>query len=106
MQSRGKVPHFTLRPHPVVTGLFIFVLVIGLLTAMSFITKDEGAGDYRQKGILTLTITGILSTCLAILATSKLWFTHLWKKNSTHARHKNHTKHHPAIQEKEFRKRR
>ena len=106
MHTRGKVPHFTLRPHPVTSGLFIFVLVVGLLTAMSLLTKEEGAGDYRQKAMLTLAVTGVLSTCLAILATSKLWFTHLWKKNSTHARHKKHTKHHPAMKEKEFRGRR
>lgn len=62
---------------------------------MSLLAQEEGAGDYRQKAILTLVITGVICFCLAILATSKLWFRHLWKKNSTHDRHKQHTQYHP-----------
>ncbi len=105
MQPRGKVPHFSLRPHPLVSALFIFVLVIGLLAALSLLIKEEGTGEYKQKAILIMTITGLLCSFLAILATSKLWFSHLWKKNSTHARHKNHTRHHPETKRKEFRRR-
>ena len=56
--------------------------------------------------MLTVIITSILSFCLAILATAKFWYTHLWKKNSTHARHHNHSKYHPAMREKEFREQR
>ncbi len=82
------------------------VLVVGLLIAMSFFSKEEGTGEFQQKGVLTLIVTGIISICLTIIATSKLWFRHLWKKNSTHARHKNHTKYHPTMKEKEFRNRR
>lgn len=89
-----------MRPHPVVTGLLIMIMVIGFLLAMSFFAKDEGTGIYRQQGILTLIITGILCVFLIIIATSKFWYTHLWKKNSTHDRHKQHTKHHPAYQKK------
>ncbi len=106
MHTRGKVPHFTLRPHPVVSILFILVMIVGILIAMSFFSMEEGTGDYRRKGITTLTLTGIINICLAILATSKLWFSHLWKKNSTHARHKQHTKHHPATRERNFRRNR
>ncbi|MDF7825913.1 hypothetical protein P4B35_17925 [Pontiellaceae bacterium B12227] len=99
--SRGKVPHFSMRPHPAVTGLFIMILTVGLLLAMSFFAKDEGTGAYKQQGILTLMITGILSFFLIIIATAKFWYTHLWKKNSTHARHKQHTQYHPAMRDKE-----
>ena len=101
---RGKVPHFTMRPDPVVTGVLALVLIAGLLTAMSFFAKDEGAGQYTQKGVFTLIVTGILSICLTVLATAKFWFPHLWKKNSTHARHKQHTKHHPVIKDRQQRR--
>lgn len=100
MHTRGKVPHFTLRPHPAVTMLFFFVLVIGLLMSLSFLSMEEGTGQYKQKALLTLSITGVLCICLAIVATSKLWFSHLWKKNSTHDRHKQHSHHHPAHRHK------
>ncbi|MEN7973962.1 MAG: hypothetical protein ABFR47_09040 [Verrucomicrobiota bacterium] len=106
MDARGKVPHFTLRPHPVVSMVLILVMIVGLLTALSFFSMEEGTGVYRQKGIFTLILTSILSICLAIVATAKMWFSHLWKKNSTHARHKEHTQYHPAIREREFRERR
>jgi uncharacterized protein YacL len=105
MSSRGKVPHFSMRPHPVITGALIFVPTVGLLIAMSFFAQEEGTGIHRQHGMLAVIITVILTFCLLVLATSKLWFTHLWKKNSTHARHKQHTKYHPAVKQQQFRSR-
>jgi hypothetical protein len=102
--TKGKVPHFSMRPHPVVSTVLVFVLIIGLLVAMSFFHKEEGTGHYRHYGILALIITGLLSLFLAILATAKMWFPHLWKKNSTHKRHRQHTRNHPAVKEREFRK--
>lgn len=95
-----------MRPHPAVTGALIFVLVIGFLIAMSFFAKEDGSGIYRSKALLILMITGIISICLTILATAKFWFPHLWKKNSTHARHKEHSKYHPTMREEESRRRR
>lgn len=77
------------------------IMVIGFLVSMSFFSKDGGTGIYRQQAILTLIITGILCFFLIIVATAKFWYTHLWKKNSTHARHKQHTKHHPAYQKQQ-----
>ncbi len=106
MHTRGKVPHFTLRPHPMVTGAFFLVLVVGLLLAMSLLSMEEGAGNYKQKALLTLSITGVICFCLAILATSKLWFRHLWRKNSTHDRHKQHTQYHPNAKNRGSRPRR
>lgn len=104
--TRGKVPHFSMRPHPVITGLLILTLLVGLLLAMSFFTQDEGTGIYRQRGIFTLIITGILCFFLVIIATAKFWYTHLWKKNSTHARHKQHSPHHPAVKQQQYRQHR
>ncbi len=100
----GKVPHFSMRPHPVVSMMLILTLIVGLLTAMSFFAQEDGTGQYRQQGVFVLIVTSILTICLSIVATSKLWFSHLWKKNSTHKRHSQHTKYHPAMQEREFRK--
>lgn len=104
--TRGKVPHFTMRPHPLVTGALIMVLVVGILLGMSFLAKEDGSGVNQRHGILTFIVTAIFSFFLVIVATAKFWYTHLWKKNSTHARHKQHTKHHPAMREKQFREQR
>lgn len=88
------------------TGAIIMTLVVGMLLALSFFSKEEGTGHFRQQGVVTLIITGIITVFLLILATSKLWFPHLWKKNSTHDRHKQHTKYHPAMRDREYRRRR
>ena len=104
--SRGKVPQFSLRPHPVLTGTIILTLVVGLLLALSFFYKEDGAGRYRHFGNVTLLITGIFTFFLLILATSKMWFPHLWKKNSSHDRHRQHTRHHPMVKDREFRRQR
>lgn len=94
-----------MRPHPVLIGAIIMTVMVGLLLAMAFLSKEEGTGQYKQHAILTLVLTGITTFFLLILATSKLWFPHLWKKNSTHDRHKQHTRHHPAVKEREYRHR-
>lgn len=104
--SKGNVPQFTLRPHPGVSLALILILLVGLLTILSFFSKEDGTGVYRQKGILVLVLTAVISICLTIVATAKMWFTHLWKRNSSHSRHKKHTQHHPATKDREFRKRR
>jgi hypothetical protein len=95
-----------MRPHPVLTGAIILTVVVGLLLAMSFFFKEDGAGRYKHFAVVTLVVTGILTILLLILATSKMWFPHLWKKNSSHDRHKQHTRHHPAVRDREFRGRR
>jgi len=92
-----------MRPHPIVSGLLILVPITGILLAMSFFSYEDGTGIYFHRGILVLIITGILSFFLLILATSKLWFPHLWKKNSTHARHRQHTRHHPSVRDQDYR---
>ncbi|MEA2067969.1 MAG: hypothetical protein U9P12_02100 [Verrucomicrobiota bacterium] len=104
--TRGKVPHFSMRPHPVVTGGLVLILVVGFLLALSFFSQEEGTGDFQQKGVLTLIVTAILCIFLSILATAKFWFPHLWKKNSTHARHKQHSQYHPVVKDREFRRNR
>lgn len=82
----------------------ILILIGGLLLALSFFAKDEGSGQLRQKGVFTLTVTFIVSILLGILATAKMWFPHLWKKNSSHDRHKQHTPNHPVMRDREYRR--
>jgi hypothetical protein len=102
METGGKVPNFSLRPHPVVTMILVLVVIAGLLVALMFSSQEDGTGAYRQRAIFTLVVTTIVSICLAIVATSKMWFLHLWKKNSTHDRHRRHTRHHPIVKQREF----
>lgn len=104
--ARGKVPQFSMRPHPAVSFSLILVLVIGLLVAMALFVKEDGTGTYRQQGVLVLIITSVIAFCLSLVATSKWWHPHLWKRNSTHKRHHHHTKHHPMMKEREQRKER
>ena len=94
--TRGKVPHFSMRPHPAMIMAMIFVLIMGLLLAGSMFRMDNGSGESVDRGILVLVITGLLVVFLLIAATSKMWFPHLWKKNSSHKRHHRHSKHHPG----------
>ena len=103
MDSDGKVPHYKLKPHPIVMLVIILVVITGTLTSLSFFSMEDGTGTFKHRGTLVLIITSLLSICLGIVATSKMWFSHLWKKNSTHARHKKHTKYHPIVKEREFR---
>ena len=103
MDTGGKVPHYKLKPHPIASFALILVLITGVLIALSFFSMEDGTGTFKNRGVLALVVTALLSICLAIVATSKMWFSHLWKKNSTHARHKKHTKYHPIVKEREFR---
>ncbi len=96
--TRGKVPHFTMRPHPVVAGALILTLVVGLLLALSFLSQEDGSGASRQRAVFVLVMTVTFTILLTIVATAKLWYPHLWKKNSTHERHRQHSRHHPINQ--------
>lgn len=95
-----------MKPHPALVGAFIMITVIGMLVSLSFFSQEVGTGDFKRRGIFVLMVTGILDIFLIILATSKLWFPHLWKKNSTHERHKHHTRHHPSVRDNHYRNRR
>lgn len=105
LAQRGKVPQFSLRPHPAIITGMVLVPLIGLLTAGALFQKDAGTGELKPAAILVLIITGILFFMLLIGATYKLFFPHLWKKNSSHSRHRQHSKRHPYHREKEIRDR-
>jgi len=97
--SRGRVPNFSLKPHPIYTSTLILIIISGILLALSFYSKEDGSGRYAQHATLTLIITFILSVCLLIAATSKAWFPHLWynsrtRKNHRRRKHYPHHRHH------------
>ena len=77
---KSKVPQFKLRPDPIATFLFILVFISGLLISLSFFKAEDGSGVYFQKGLISSIFTGLISLCLLFAATSKLLFSHLWKK--------------------------
>jgi len=101
---KGKVPQYKLRPDPIASILFIIVFISGLLISLSFFKAEDGSGIYFQKGLTSSIFTGIISLCLLFAATSKLLFSHLWTKNSSHDRHRMHSKNHPAEKDKAFRR--
>ena len=59
---------------------FILVFISGLLISLSFFKAEDGSGVYFQKGLISSIFTGLISLCLLFAATSKLLFSHLWKK--------------------------
>ena len=99
---KSKVPQFKLRPDPIATVLFMLVFISGLLISLSFFKAEDGSGVYFEKGLISSIFTGLISLCLLFAATSKLLFSHLWKKNSSHDRHRMHSKNHPMEKEKAF----
>jgi len=105
LQSREKVPKFSLMPHPGIVALFFLVLVTGVLLGLALFSQDNGAGDYRLRAYFVFLVTGIFCIFIFLIGTSKLWFRHLWKKNSTHARHRQHTKYHPTNRDRTYRNR-
>lgn len=80
-----------------ILGALVLTLIVGILLTLSFLSKEDGTGKYEQLVIFTIIITSFLTLFLLILATSKMWFPHLWKRNSSHDRHKRHTQHHPSM---------
>lgn len=86
-----------MRPHPGVTLALFITLTCGLLSALSLFSREDGTGTYQQKGTAILILTAMIVILLTLVATAKMRWPHLWKKNSTHKRHHQHTRHHPAV---------
>ncbi len=94
--SKNRVPEYKLKPDPVASFLLILVLIIGALASISFFQLEDGSGVNFQRGVIATLITGLLVLFLTLAATAKYWFSHLWKKNATHNRHRMHTRNHPS----------
>ncbi len=76
MQS-GKVPMFKMRPQGGTLWLAVFVLLFG---AIAFFDGHKDPGDIaaQDRSNLVLTLSIVISGILMILATSRMWFKHLW----------------------------
>ena len=101
---KGKVPNYSMRPNPIGSIVCIIIFISGSLISLSFFSQEDGTGVYQHKGKISAIITGLLTFFFLLVATDKFWFTHLWKKNSTHGRHEDHSDQHPLVQQKQFQK--
>lgn len=72
---------FRLRPP---AGPFVFALVvlaIGATIAWIQLGTDRAyLPEERAKGYLAIAVSGVIAGLTLLVATSKLWFTHLWPK--------------------------
>ncbi len=76
MQS-GKVPMFRMKPQRGTLWLAVFVLLFG---AVAFLDGHKDPGDIaaQDRSNLVLTLSIVVSGVLMIVATSRMWFKHLW----------------------------
>ncbi len=76
MQS-GKVPMFRMKPQRGTLWLSIIVLLFG---AVAFLDghKDPGDISAQERSNFVLTLSIVISGALMIVATSRMWFKHLW----------------------------
>ena len=94
LPGKGRVPTFNLKPHPLLISALAIVIIGGLLLALSFHSRDDGSGRHVQQAVFTLIVTFVMTGCLLIMGTSKMWFPHLWHKNRSHKRHRGKKHHH------------
>ena len=92
---KGKVPEFKLKPDPIALCLLIIIIISGFLISLNFFNAEDGTNINSQKGVITCIVTSLLSIFLTFAAAAKYRFQHLWKKNTSHERHRMHTDNHP-----------
>lgn len=77
MNSHGKVPMFKMKPHK---GSLLAAAVVLLFGVLFYFEGHRDPGDIpaqeRSKLILALSI--VISGLLTIIATGRMWFSHLW----------------------------
>lgn len=73
----GKVPMFKMRPQRGTLWLAIAVFLIG---ALAFYDGHRDPGDIaaQNRSNLALAVSIVISGGLMIIATSRMWFKHLW----------------------------
>lgn len=76
MQS-GKVPMFKMKPQRGTLWLAIIILCLGVLAFFDG-HKDPGDIAAQDRSNIFLTLSIIVSGILMIVATSRMWFKHLW----------------------------
>ncbi len=73
----GKVPMFKMKPQQGTLWLAIFVFLLGVL---AFYDGHRNPGDIaaQDRANLAFALSVVLSGTLMIVATSRMWFRHLW----------------------------
>lgn len=77
MNTHGKVPMFKMKPHK---GSLLMALGILLLGILFFVEGHRDPGDIpaQERAKLVLAISIVIAGLLLIIATGRMWFTHLW----------------------------
>ena len=75
--NHGKVPMFRMKPQPGYLWAAIIVLLMGVLIYFEG-HRDPGNVPAHERSTLILVISIIASGVLLIIATSRMWFKHLW----------------------------
>lgn len=73
----GKVPMFKMKPQRGTLWLAIIILLLGCVTFLDG-HKDPGDVPAQDRANIVLTLSIIISGILLIIATSRMWFKHLW----------------------------
>lgn len=73
----GKVPMFKMKPQRGTLWLSIVILLLGCAAFLDG-HKDPGDIAAQDRANLFLTVSIVISGLFLIIATSRMWFKHLW----------------------------
>lgn len=99
LPQHGGVPNFKIRisgPFLILLGMVLFTGL--MLTLASYAHEDPGDVAARNRTKLCFVATILLSIFVLIIATARLWHSHLWKsRRKGHSyRHRKHRHHHSS----------
>lgn len=75
--NRGKVPMFKMKPQPLPMIGSLAVIILGVLLWIQG-HSDPGNIPAHNRSNLILVISIVIGGLLLIVATSRMWFKHLW----------------------------
>ena len=77
----GRVVNFRLRPPKRMFFYALLILAAGGGIALYYLSPERRFLPHsRSMAYLAIAFSVVLSGCLVIIATAKLWFRHLWHK--------------------------
>lgn len=77
----GHVMNFRLRPPKRIFFIALLILAAGAGVAAYLLGEDRRfLPNSRAHAYLAIAVSAVLSGCVVIVATAKLWFGHLWHK--------------------------
>lgn len=77
MSTHGKVPMFKMKPQKGTLVAAIVVLVLGIAFFFEG-HRDPGDIPAHERANLILAFSIVVSGVLLIIATGRMWFSHLW----------------------------